>query len=57
MNYYNKTKIGVDTINQMLERYTQKQTQRWSLAFFNNIVDVAALAAYIIYFEINKMIK
>lgn len=58
IQYYNKTKIGVDTMDQMLGRYTTKrQTNRWPLAFFYNIVDVASLAAYILYYENNKMIK
>lgn len=58
IQYYNKTKIGDDTMDQMLQRYTTKrQTQRWSLAFFYNIVDVASLAAYILYYENNKMIN
>lgn len=58
IQYYNKTKIGVDRMDQMLGRYTTKrQTNRWPLAFFYNIVDIASLAAYILYYENNKMIK
>lgn len=57
-NYYNKTKIGVDTMDQMLTRYTtHRRTNRWPLAFFYNILDVASLASYIIYYENNKMLK
>ena len=56
--YYNKYKAGVDTMDQMLCRYTtHRRTNRWPLAFFYNIVDVACLAAYLIYYENNKMIK
>lgn len=55
IHYYNKTKIGVDTMDQMLGRYTTKrQTNRWPPVFFYNIVDVAA---YILYYENNKMIQ
>ena len=33
--YYNKYKIGVDTMDQMVSRYTcHRRTQRWPLAIF-----------------------
>lgn len=39
--YYNKYKAGVDTIDQMLRRYTTHQRKnRWPLAFFYNNVDI-----------------
>lgn len=48
--YYNKTKSAVDIMDKMLGEYTTKRTtRRWPFAFFFNILDVAALAAYIIY--------
>ena len=48
--YYNKYKTGVDTMDQMVSRYTcHRRTQRWPLAMFFNILDVGALAAYLIY--------
>jgi len=57
IKYYNSTKGGVDRMDQMIGRYTtQRQTNRWPLAFFFNIIDVASLATYIIYYENNKMI-
>jgi hypothetical protein len=57
IKYYNSTKGGVDRMDQMIGRYTtQRQTNRWSLAFFFNITDVASLAAYIVYSENNKNI-
>lgn len=41
---------------QMIGRYTtQRQTNRWPLAFFFNIIDVASLAAYTVYYENNKV--
>ena len=56
--YYNKHKIGVDTMDQMLGQYTtQRRSNRWPLVFFYNILDVAALASYIIYYEANPMLK
>lgn len=52
IKYYNKTKGGVDTMDKMLSEYTVKRrTNRWPLAFFYNMVDLAALSAYIIYTE------
>lgn len=58
ITYYNKYKAGVDTMDQMVSRYTtHRRTQRWPLAMFFNILDIAALAAYIVYYENNSMIK
>lgn len=52
--YYNKTKSGVDNMDKLLAEYTVKRrTNRWPLALFFNIIDIAALAAYIIYMEHN----
>lgn len=49
---YNKTKGGVDTMDRMLTEYTcKRRTNRWTLAFFYNILDVSVLACYIIYKE------
>lgn len=54
--FYKKTKAGVDRMEQMYSRYTtQRQKFTWPLAFFFNILDVAALAAYIVYYENNQM--
>ena len=56
--FYNKTKAGVDTMDQICARYTtQRRTCRWPLAFFNNILHISSLAAYIVYYENNKMKK
>jgi hypothetical protein len=55
--YYNSTKAGVDQMDQMLSKYTTKRrTSRWPLAFFYNILDIAALAAYIIFTEHNPQV-
>lgn len=44
---YNKHKGGVDTFDKMIHGYTcKRKTNRWPMALFYNIVDVAALAAY-----------
>lgn len=56
--FYNKTKAGVDSMDQKCSRYTtQRRTCRWPLAFFYNILDISTLAAYIVYYENNKMIR
>lgn len=50
---YNANKSGVDTMDQMLGTYTcKRKTNRWTLALFYNMVDIAALAAFIIYNEL-----
>lgn len=55
--FYNMTKAGVDTMDQMCMRYsTQRRTCRWPLAFFYNILDIAGVAAYVIYYENNSML-
>ncbi|XP_018395958.1 PREDICTED: piggyBac transposable element-derived protein 4-like [Cyphomyrmex costatus] len=57
ITYYNKYKAGVDTMDQMITRYTtQRRTLRWPLVMFFNILDVTSLACYLIYYENNKMI-
>ena len=56
--YYNKYKTVVDTMDPMVSRYTcHRRMQRWPLAMFFNILDVGALAAYLIYYENNNMLK
>lgn len=52
--FYNNTKGGVDVMDHMLGQYTTKRkTNRWPLAVFYNMIDISALAAYIIYSENN----
>ena len=54
--YYNKTKSGVDNIDQMAHLYTTKvASRRWPLQIFYNILDFAAINAKIVYNEINDM--
>jgi len=58
VHFYNKTKSGVDVMDHLLGQYsTQRKTNRWPLALFYNIVDIAALAAYLVYTANNYMIK
>lgn len=48
--YYNSTKGGVDTLDQMVHEYTvRRKTNRWPVAFFQNIVDVVGIASLVIW--------
>lgn len=54
IHYYNNTKGSVDTTDKMLTQYTTKRKiYRWPLAIFYNLLDVSALAAYIIFYSNN----
>lgn len=56
--FYNANKAGVDCMDQMVTHYTCKRpTQRWTLAFFCNMLDVMALAAFCICKEVDKLDK
>ena len=45
-------------MDNMLGEYTVKQqTLRWSLAFFDNMIDVTGLACYVIYREHNARFR
>ena len=50
--FYNKTKFGVDITDQMARKYTVKScSQRWPLHIFFNILDLAAINAWVLYNE------
>ncbi|CAI5677223.1 unnamed protein product [Oreochromis niloticus] len=47
---YNTTKCGVDVMDQMVREYTVcRGTRRWPVAVFNNMIDMAALNAHVLY--------
>lgn len=47
---YNRTKGGVDTVDQMCTTYTtQRNTNRWPLAIFFRILDIAGINSEIAY--------
>lgn len=51
--YYNNTKYGVDVVDQMARKYSVKAgSRRWPVHVFYNILDLAAINAYVIYKEI-----
>lgn len=48
--YYNKTKSGVDTMDQMVHEYmTKRKTNRWPFSLFMNLLDVTNIAAYVLW--------
>lgn len=54
--FYNANKAGVDCMDQMVVHFTTKRpTKRWTYAFFCNMLDVMALAAYCFCKEIDGL--
>jgi len=55
INYYNKSKVGVDALDQMARYRTCKSSsRRWPVAVFYNILDCACFNSFIIYSLITK---
>ena len=50
INFYNKTKVGVDCADQMIETYyTKFSTRRWPVVLFCNLMDISTLNAYVLH--------
>ena len=50
VNFYNMSKGGVDCADQMIETYSSKfATRRWPVVLFCNLLDIAALNAYVLF--------
>ena len=50
VEFYNKTKGGVDALDQKVRHYTTyRKTHRWPLAVFYNILDISAYNAYVVF--------
>lgn len=50
LEYYNETKGGVNTINQLREAYTvARKTNRWPIKIFYFLLDVAAINSWVIF--------
>lgn len=50
--FYNSTKYGVDVVDQMARKYSVKaSSRRWPVQVFYNILDLAAINAWILYKE------
>lgn len=51
--FYNETKGGVDTIDQMTRKFTTKRcTRRWPLSVFFTLLDIAGVNGYSLYLMI-----
>ena len=56
IQYYNKSKVGVDVLDQMARYHSSKSsTRRWPVAVFFNVLDCACINAYIIYCLTTKL--
>ena len=52
VQFYNNTKYGVDVLDQMAREYTVKAaSRRWPVHVFYNVLDLAAINAWILYKE------
>ena len=50
IEYYNSTKGAVDNLDQMAHKYScKRKTNRWPLVMFTNMVDIAAIAGYLVW--------
>lgn len=50
--FYNKTKFGVDVLDQKARKYSTKASSRkWPSQVFSNILDLAGINAHILYLE------
>ena len=55
VQYYNKSKVGVDVLDQMARYHTCKSSSRqWPVAVFFNILDSACINSFIIYSLVTK---
>lgn len=51
---YNETKGGVDNSDKLIREYScSRKTVRWPFRLFMNVIDIAALNAYVLYIEKN----
>ena len=52
--HYNETKVGVDIMDQMVKNFTTRRaTKRWTLALFENFLDISALNSFVIWMQLN----
>ena len=55
IHFYNRNKVGVDVVDQMLRQYsTDTASRRWPFAVWTNILDVAALNSWVIYKQVTE---
>ena len=56
IQYYNKSKVGVNVLDQMARYHTSKSsTRKWPVAVFFSMLDYACINAYIIYCLTTKL--
>jgi hypothetical protein len=54
INYYHKTKAGVDVLDKLVRTYSCKRsTRRWTVSLFFNLIDIAALNALVLWITAN----
>lgn len=54
IHFYNSTKGGVDTVDQMTSHYSvSRRTNRWTLCFFFQLINIAGLNSQILYNSIH----
>ena len=54
ISYYNKTKGGVDRMDQMVRNYScRSKINRWPMTFFFNMIGVAGIAAFVVWITKN----
>nr|XP_003708046.2 PREDICTED: uncharacterized protein LOC100876414 [Megachile rotundata] len=53
ISFYNNTKYGVDILDQIARKYSTKAgSRRWPVHVFYNILDLAAINAWVIYKDV-----
>ncbi|CAK9827595.1 hypothetical protein ANTRET_LOCUS5276 [Anthophora retusa] len=56
ISFYNNTKYGVDILDQMARKYSTKAgSRRWPVHVFYNILDLAAINAWVIYKDVTQV--
>ena len=52
---YNSQKVGVDSVDQMTRQYNVRApTRRWPVSVFYNILNLAAINSWILYYKVNN---
>ena len=55
MEFYNKSKCGVDLADQMARQYSvEADTRWWPVAVFYNILDLSGINAFVLYKKTNR---
>lgn len=57
VTFYNKSKIGVDVVDQMCAKYnTARNTKIWPMVLFFDLLNIAGINAFIIY-KFNRVLQ